>query len=245
MPGVDDIVKDVPEMCVEYINDISDFLKTPEAQYLPEYGYMKKQRDINEKMRAILIDWLIEVHYKFRLKEETLFITANIIDRYLSTANVKRQVLQLVGVTAMLIASKYEDIYPPPLHDFVYITDNAYTGRDIVKMEYDIIKELQFNLTTPSAYTFMNRYSRVAGADSVTHSLALYLIELPLIEYRMLKYEPSMVAAAAIYVAFHVLKTKINWQEKMASYTGYTEGQIRNCSKDLCILFHGINKINL
>jgi cyclin B len=88
---------------------------------------MKKQKDINEKMRAILIDWLIEVHYKFKLNAETLFITVNIIDRYLSNQPVKRQYLQLVGVTAMLIASKYEDIYPPPIQDFIYITDNAYT----------------------------------------------------------------------------------------------------------------------
>lgn len=88
-----DFETEIPEMCVEYIEDISSFIRSSEAQFLPHYGYMNSQRDINEKMRAILIDWLIEVHYKFRLKEETLFITCNIIDRYLSTQQVKRQVL--------------------------------------------------------------------------------------------------------------------------------------------------------
>lgn len=93
VPGVDSPVKHIPEECVEYIGDINEFIRDTETENLPEYGYMKKQKDINEKMRAILIDWLIEVHYKFKLNAETLFITVNIIDRYLSHQPVKRQYL--------------------------------------------------------------------------------------------------------------------------------------------------------
>lgn len=90
VPGVDSPVKDIPEEVVEYIGDITEFIRDCETEKLPEYGYMKKQKDINEKMRAILIDWLIEVHYKFKLNPDTLFITVNIIDRYLSSQPVKR-----------------------------------------------------------------------------------------------------------------------------------------------------------
>ena len=194
-------------------------------------------------MRAILVDWLIEVHYKFKLDPDTLFITINIIDRYLSKIVVKRQFLQLVGVTAMLIASKYEDIYPPPIQDFVYITDNAYTQKDILEMEFEILQALDFEVTFPSSFIFLNRYAKLLRADDVTKALARYLIELPLIEYRMLKYKPSMIAASAIYVAFHILKKKIH--ESLSDATQYTESGIRSCAKDLCILFHGINKINL
>jgi cyclin B len=78
-------------------------------------------------MRAILVDWIIEVHLKFKLLPETLFITVSLIDRYLEKVQIKRNNLQLVGVTAMLIATKYEEIYAPEVRDFVYITDNAYT----------------------------------------------------------------------------------------------------------------------
>jgi len=84
VPGVDTPVKNIPEECVEYIQDINEFIRDTETDRIPEYGYMKKQKDINEKMRAILVDWLIEVHYKFKLNPDTLFITVNIIDRYLS-----------------------------------------------------------------------------------------------------------------------------------------------------------------
>ena len=75
-----------------------------EELHLPTYGYMKNQPDVNEKMRAILIDWLIEVHFKFNLLPETLFITVNLIDRYLEIKGIKRQRLQLLGVTAMWVA---------------------------------------------------------------------------------------------------------------------------------------------
>ena len=87
---------------------------------------MSAQTDINASMREILVDWLIEVHLKFKLLPETLYLTVNLIDRYLEKQNVLRNKLQLVGVTAMLIASKYEEISPPIVTDFVYITDNAY-----------------------------------------------------------------------------------------------------------------------
>ena len=101
---------------------------------------MSKQSDVNEKMRAILVDWLVDVHLKFKLVNETLFLTVNLIDRYLEKAEVSRQKLQLVGITAMFIASKYEEIYPPDLRDFVYVTDKAYTKKQILSMEGKILK---------------------------------------------------------------------------------------------------------
>jgi cyclin B len=110
-------------------------MRNTELDYIAQPGYMKNQPDINEKMRAILIDWLVEVHLKFKLYPETLYLTINLIDRYLEKEVVHRQHLQLVGVTSMLIASKYEEIYAPEVRDFVYITDKAYTKEEILKKE--------------------------------------------------------------------------------------------------------------
>ena len=107
---------------------------------------MEKQDDINDKMRSILIDWLIEVHLKFKLVPESLYLTVNLIDRYLEKEQVNRQKLQLVGVTAMLIACKYEEIYPPIVKDFVYITNNAYTKEEILEMERKMLQALDFNI---------------------------------------------------------------------------------------------------
>ena len=152
-------------------------------------------------MRAILIDWLIEVHLKFKLLPETLFLTVNLIDRFLEKAIIQRTKLQLVGVTCMLIASKYEEIYAPEVRDFVYITDKAYSKEEILKMEQKILMTLDFNVTSPSAYRFLERFTKVVNGDALLFNLARYLIELPLIEYRMLKYTPSNIAASAVYLA--------------------------------------------
>lgn len=83
------------------------------------------QDDITEGMRAILIDWLVDVHRKFRLRDATLYSTVNFVDRYLARKRISRERLQLVGVTSMWVASKFEEVYPPQLGDFVYITDNV------------------------------------------------------------------------------------------------------------------------
>jgi G2/mitotic-specific cyclin-B, other len=97
-------------------------------------------------MRSILIDWLVEVHLKFKLVPESLYLTVNLIDRYLEREQVHRSRLQLVGVTAMLIACKYEEIYPPIVKDFVYITDNAYTKEEILEQERKMLVALDFDI---------------------------------------------------------------------------------------------------
>jgi len=96
---------------------------------------MRNHRDINEKMRAILVDWIIEVHLKFKLKPETLFLCINYMDRFLEKQQINRYKLQLVGVGAMLVASKFEEIYSPTFKDFVFITDDAYSSQEIFNME--------------------------------------------------------------------------------------------------------------
>ena len=98
-----------------------------EMDFCASSNCLKGQTEINEKMRAVLISWLVEVHIKFKLLPETLFLTVNIIDRYTEKRQVSRTNYQLLGVAAMLIASKYEEIYAPEVNDFVYMTDKAYT----------------------------------------------------------------------------------------------------------------------
>ena len=129
-----------------------------EEKDLPSPNYMNRQNDVNEKMRGILVDWIIEVHLKFKLLPETLFLTVGLIDRYLEKTQIMRTKLQLVAVSAMLIASKYEEIYAPEVRDFVFITDNAYTREEILTMEMSILTTLQFNITSPSAFRFLERF---------------------------------------------------------------------------------------
>jgi cyclin B len=171
---------------------------------------MTSQVDVNEKMRAILIDWLIEVHLKFKLMPETMYVTVNVLDRFLAKKSVQRNKLQLVGVTAMFIASKYEEIYAPEVRDFVFISDKAYSSEEILRMEGAMLGVLNFNVTAPSPYVFLKRFVKVAGFLQPTESreerLCSYLVELTLQEYRMLKYLPSVIAAAAVCLAQKMLR---------------------------------------
>ena len=177
---------------------------------------MQTQQDVNKKMRVILIGWLIEVHLKFKLLPETLFLTVNLIDRYCEKKQVIRTSFQLLGVTAMLVASKYEEIYAPEIRDFVYITDKAYTKEQILEMEYDLLRTLDFNLTVPSPYRFLERFTKLSSSTDLTFNLARYLLELSFLELNMLRWKPSHLASSAIYVARKILKVPDAWSPFMS-----------------------------
>lgn len=212
---------------------------------MPQSGYIAKvQSDVNEKMRAILVDWLVDVHIKFKLLPETLFLSVNIVDRYLEITCVPRQRLQLVGVCALLIASKYEEIYPPEVKEFEYVTDRAYTREDILDMEGKIINSLKFNFTTPSSLRFLERYGLVNELDEKMFNMAKYLLELALVDYKMLKYSPSNIACSAIYLINKINKSD-GWSETMSKETKYFESQLRPCAKDLCVILQGASKSSL
>lgn len=165
---------------------------------------MRNQRDINENVRAILVDWIISVHAKFKLLPETLYLTINLIDRYFSIFQVEKSEVQLVGVAALLISTKYEEIYPPTVKDFIYLTDNTYTRQQILQMEKNILFNLNFEVQQTSSYRFLERYSKIAKTDSPTFFLAQYLLELALLDSKMNQYKPSLLASTAIYVALRV-----------------------------------------
>ncbi|CAK9191245.1 unnamed protein product [Sphagnum troendelagicum] len=215
---------------VDYVEDIYTFYHKIEVQSCVPADYMTRQADINEKMRAILIDWLIEVHLKFNLMMETLYLTTNLIDRYLSVRSVSRKNLQLVGVTALLLAAKYEEIWAPEVHDFIFISDNAYTREQILNMEKSMLNTLQFNLTVSTPYVFVARCLKAAAADKELEMVSWYLVELCLTEYSMVKFCPSHLAAAAVYTAQNTLARKPCWGPALQQHSGYTEAQLMECA---------------
>ena len=164
----------------EYQEEIIPYLFSLEDKKRINPNYMLKQNDINEKMRMILIDWLIEVHLKFKLLPETLFLTINFIDRYLQNNQTSRDKLQLIAVSSLLIACKYEEIYPPEIASFVYITDNAYKKEEILDYEIKILGDLDYDLTYPTPLRFLEVVSVKLGLtnDKSFINKMMYLIEL-------------------------------------------------------------------
>ncbi|RWR92962.1 G2/mitotic-specific cyclin-2-like protein [Cinnamomum micranthum f. kanehirae] len=237
VPDIDGCDRKNTLAVVEYVEDIYAFYRRAESSSCVCPNYMLHQADINEKMRAILMDWLIEVHYKFELMDETLFLTVNLIDRFLEHQTVARKKLQLVGVTAMLLACKYEEVSVPVVEDLILISDKAYTRDEVLAMEKLMVNTLQFNLSVPTPYVFMRRFLKAAQSDKKMELLSFFLIELCLVEYEMLKFHPSLLAAAAIYTGQCTLNGFKHWSKTSEWHTGYTEDQLLECSR-LMVDFH-------
>ncbi|CAH9143120.1 unnamed protein product [Cuscuta epithymum] len=215
----------------DYVGDIYAYYRKSESSSCVSPDYMAQQFDINEKMRAILIDWLIEVHHKFELREETLFLTVNLIDRFLEKQGVVRKKLQLVGLVALLLACKYEEVSVPVVDDLIFISDKAYTRKEVLDMESLMLNTLQFNMSVPTPYVFMKRFLKAAQSDRKLEHLSFFLMELCLVEYEMLKFPPSFLAAAAIFSAQCTLYGVSQWSKTCEWHSGYSEHQLLESSR--------------
>jgi len=233
-PRIDEKNKSDPLHVTEYLKEIFTYYRQAEVKYRPSTTYMTRiQTDVNEKMRTILIDWLVDVHLKFKLLPETLYLAVDSIDRFLDRKVVSRQKLQLVGVVAMLLAAKYEEIYPPEVKEFIYIAANTYTREDILRMERLMFATLDFNITVPTVYAFFKRALHVMEADVKTGQMAQYLSELSLLDYKFLQYNPSLVGASVVYLANKFLSSNEPWSPVMQHYTGYTVLDMEACCQHL------------
>jgi len=224
---VDDSHSPNPQLCSEYAKETFVYL-----QQLESRGAVKPDFLIgcptSDKMRAVLVDWLVEVQIQFKLVQETLFLTVDTIDRYLNIKgkNVHRSKLQLVGVAAMFLVSKIEEVYAPTIADFVYITDNAYTESQIRKMELNIIEALNFDLCQPVSLKFLRRYSKAGDVDVLQHSLAKYVLETSLLDDKLAPVPGSLLASASLCLSLLLLETSVSvetvWSPALQYYSGYS-----------------------
>uniref|UniRef100_A0A3B5QFC9 Cyclin B1 n=1 Tax=Xiphophorus maculatus TaxID=8083 RepID=A0A3B5QFC9_XIPMA len=211
---------DNPMLCSEYVKDIYKYLRQLEVEQNVKPNYLQGQ-EVTSNMRAILIDWLVQVNLKFRLLQETMYMTVGIIDRFLQDHPVPKKQLQLVGVTAMFLASKYEEMYPPEISDFAYVTDRAYTTAQIRDMEMTILRVLKFQLGRPLPLQFLRRASKIYEVTAEQHTLAKYLLELTMVDYEMIHFPPSMVASAALALTLKILDAG-DWDVTLQHYMNYT-----------------------
>ena len=206
--GVADLdVEDIddPLMVAEYVVEIFDYLKELEESTMPNPDYMDHQANIEWHLRGVLVDWLIEVHTRFHLLPETIFLAINIIDRFLSCRVVELEKLQLVGITAMFIASKYEEVLSPHVQNFRHVADDGFTEEEILKAERFVLTTLNYDLSYPNPMNFLRRISKADNYDIQTRTLGKYLLEISLLDHRFMAYQPSHIAAASMYLARLIL----------------------------------------
>lgn len=198
-----------PQLVKEYESEIYDFLlrkeSTPEMRI--RSSFLANHTEVNSRMRAILLDWLIEVHYKFKLCPETLYLCINLIDRYLQhVRDIPKKKLQLLGGTCMLIAAKNEEYRAPEVKDICYIMDNAYAKDDVLQMEVRVLNALNFSVTTASPLQFLQLFARhVCGPESELSYLAQFCLECCSVDVDMATYLPSQLASVSLYVAARIM----------------------------------------
>ncbi|XP_042438708.1 cyclin-A3-1-like isoform X2 [Zingiber officinale] len=231
-----------PQLCADYAPDIYQYLRSKElgTKRMLVANYMETvQKDVTANMRAILVDWLVEVAEEYKLVSDTIYLAVSYIDRFLSVNPTNRHRLQLLGVSSMLIASKYEEITPPNVEDFCYITDNTYTKQEVVRMESEVLNCLKFELGSSTIKTFLRRFAKAGEEDDKYPPLQLeflccYLAELSLLDYCCLHFLPSVVAAAAVFVSRYTIDPKSQpWNKKLKECSGYKLVDLKDCIQAL------------
>ena len=231
----------------EYLEEIymNLLLEEKQATIKPKLGYsMNTQYEINEIMRAILIDWIIDIHLKFKLRQETLFMTIWLIDTYLSYAFVPREKFQLLGITCLLISCKSHEIYYPQQNKLIEMTDNAYTKQEMLTMENEILKKLNFYIVCPNPIDFYNILSKMFNFEKKHYFLGNYFIESALVYYQILKYSSSVIACSCAYLVMKYYR--IDGYQKL--YNNFIineqnpEDVIKDAAKEIYILVENLAK---
>ncbi|KAI4275154.1 MAG: hypothetical protein L6R38_005940 [Xanthoria sp. 2 TBL-2021] len=212
-------------MVAEYGEEIFGYMRDLEIKMLPNAHYMDNQAEIQWSMRSVLMDWLVQVHHRFQLLPETLFLCVNYIDRFLSCKIVSLGKLQLVGATAIFVAAKYEEINCPSVQEIVYMVDGGYTIDEVLKAERFMLSMLQFELGWPGPMSFLRRISKADDYDLETRTLAKYFLEITIMDERFIGSPPSFVAAGAHCLARMMLK-KGYWSPAHTYYSEYTYTQL-------------------
>ncbi|KAJ6108925.1 hypothetical protein N7512_008762 [Penicillium capsulatum] len=223
----EDILEDQfdTSMVAEYNDDIFAYLKAKELQMLPARHYMDLQVEVAWSMRSVLMDWVVQVHHRFALLPETLFLCVNYIDRFLTHKVVSLGKLQLVGATALFIAAKYEEITAPSVQEIVYMVDGGYSADEILKAERFMLSILNYDLGWPGPMSFLRRISKADDYDLDTRTFSKYLLEVTVMDERFAAVPPSFLAAGAHCLARLVLDKGV-WTFDHAHYSGYIYGQL-------------------
>lgn len=228
----------------EFADSIFVYLRDKDAALAVNPYYMNEQRDINPKMRSILVDWLIDVHIKFKLLPQTIFMTVNLIDRFLCLEQTTRQQLQLVGITALMVICKYEEIYPPLLKDYAAVCDNAYTKEQILEMEGVIIKAVNFDVTRTSCFAFLEQVQLRARLEPRALVFVRYILESSLFDLNSLRYSNLILVAGAVFLVNKIFK-RGNWKPGFEATCGVAEGTAKVCAKDLFATMQKMEGVSL
>lgn len=237
------------QFVVDYVDDIMSSLREDEllnrngCVIEAGFDFLEAQKDLNHRMRSVLVDWLVEVHRKFKMLPSTCFLSVNLLDRYLAKKQLSRKKLQLAGCGCLWIASKYHEIYAPEMDDFIYISDNSFCETELMAMEVDILKTLDFTLTVPTILSFAERFTKIAThylskerEIKIISDLISFISQSAVMSYDLCRKHPSKVAAACfVYACMSTKVFSLQQFEKddLAQAIGYDMEQLMPTLKEI------------
>ncbi|TFK22380.1 nime/cyclinb [Coprinopsis marcescibilis] len=216
---------DDPLMVSEYVHDVCEYWKKTEVETLPKPDYMDLQTEITWEHRGILVDWLLQVHARFNLLPESLFLTVNLLDRFLEKRPISLNKLQLVGLACFFVASKFEETCAPSVNEIVFLADNQYSVAEVIKAEMYILKVLEWDLRCPGPMSWLRRGSKADDCETTARTVAKYLLEIACIERRLVGIVPSHIAAAALWLG-RLAVGREDWTPTLERYTTFSEQKI-------------------
>ncbi|XP_010883567.1 G1/S-specific cyclin-E2 isoform X2 [Esox lucius] len=214
-------IKPSPLPCLSWASSDDVWIKmlNKELKYVHDKGFLQRHPKLQPKMRAILLDWLLEVSEVYTLHRQTAYLAQDYFDRFMLTQDdVEKDRLQLIGITALFIASKIEEIYPPKLHEFAYVTDGACDEDEILEMELVMLKALNWSLCPETVISWLKLYAQVESLkdglnflvpqfSQDTYVQITQLLDLCILDINSLDYQYGILAAAAFchFYSFEVV----------------------------------------
>lgn len=231
----------------EYLEEVYQNLLLDENNFYKKINpnYMANQTSVTFKMRAILVDWLIDVHYRCGMKKKTLFNCIYIIDAFLSKKFVDKKNLQLLGMAALLIACKESEIIFPSLNVILAFSENAYSKEELLGMERKIIKELNFDILAPTAEEFYEINAQFFNFLDEQKYLGEYFLDSSLIDSNFLKYRQSTVAVACCYIVMKFFKLSGVHLVIENTNIDVKQKEVKDCARELCFLVRNLSTSSL
>ena len=194
---------DQDKIIEEYFDEILYSLLKEESEFISnkmiDCNYLlNTESEITPEMRAMVVDWLLEVHQIFHFQEKCLFTTIQLMDKYLSKKLISIDQFQLLALTSLNIASKQEEVEYPILDNFITISKNTVTKQEMIDMENDLISTIKFDILSPTVLDFFQIYASISNLNPVEVSQGLYIMNILLIDINMLKYKNSILAFAVL-----------------------------------------------
>ena len=204
---INENIKNNPQYLCDYLFDILENFLLDESFYIkkkyinPDYLFSINNTELTPEIRVVSINWLIMINHKiFKFKENTLFLCAQIIDRFLSKKLLNIEKTELLILCSLILASKHEEIDYVNMIESLQLSSNKFTKEQIINMEYEILNELNFEIIIPNMIDYYNIYTIILNLSDIEKNKGLYLLNIILIDYYMLEYPNFLLSLAVIKI---------------------------------------------